>query len=84
LTLHPKRCGLCALCRKDPVAYDDSLFCTYDGALTLVAKPIIRFIAVRGCASFLTEDKETVAKLVIKEEVINKAMQTRFCCVGGT
>lgn len=51
------------------MAYDDSLFCTYDGALTLIAKPILRFIAIRGCASFLTKDKETVAKLVIKEEL---------------
>ena len=71
MTLHPKRCGLCALCKQE-LGYDDSMFCLYGGGMTLIYRPIIRFIAVRGCASFLPEDKETVAKLVIKEEVINK------------
>lgn len=69
MTLHPKRCERCYLCGKDLAGYDDLRFCTYGGGMTLISKPILRFIAVRGCASFLSEDKETVAKLVIKEEL---------------
>jgi hypothetical protein len=69
MTLHQKRCALCALCKQESPRFDNSMFCTFDGGMTLVARPIIRFIAVRGCASFLTEDKESVAKLVIKEEL---------------
>ena len=67
MTLHPKRCALCALCKME-LGYTNP-FCTFNNGMTSMPRQLIAFISIRGCASFDAGITETVAKLEIREDV---------------
>lgn len=68
MTLHPKRCALCALCRMEPELTNP--VCTFSNGLTVsMSRHLIAFISARGCASFDAGITETVARLEIREDV---------------
>jgi hypothetical protein len=67
MTLHKKRCELCVL-RKFELGYTQP-FCTFNNGMTSLPRPLIAFIAVRGCASYISETAESIARLEIREEV---------------
>lgn len=71
MTLHPKRCALCTLCKME-LGYTNP-FCTFNRGMTSMPRQLIAFIAVRGCASFDAGISETVARLEIREEIESKS-----------